>query len=758
MTSGDTHRPSPEPAEKADSDRLCGTVLRVTYQSRDSDYRVVKIAPDGELSPDRLDERGEVVLVGPLPGIEAGQTIEAEGEWAVHPKHGPQFKSRWFRPSLPTGARGIEAYLSSDAIKGIGPVLAGRIVAKFGGDTFRVLDEEMERLRTVKGISPAKLSALKLSWQNAREDRELITFLGDYGISPAWAHRLKKVYGGAALSVVRSNPYRLATEVRGIGFSRADVIARQIGLPEDAPERIRAALLHVLESLGGSGNTCGEEQAILDEASRLLDIDASLIPPQLERLLKEGALKEEAFNGERILFLSTLHEAEWGCAKELMRLRKARRRVPDQTSADFIGKFEKRANLELAREQRQAVEMIAKDGLLTLTGGPGTGKTTTLRAVIEMFQAAGRKVRLAAPTGRAARRLAETSKAQADTIHRLLGFQPRTGGFAHDASDPLDADLVVIDEASMLDVVLAWDLLKAMRSGTCVMLVGDEDQLPSVGPGNVLGDILKTGVFPTVRLTEIFRQAEASLIVTNAHRINRGEYPRIDPPQEGVEADFFFVERDDPQEVLEAIRELVSVRIPRKFKLDPIRDIQVLSPMRRGDLGVETLNRELQATLNPPTKGADALSVDHWDDGAGKENLRAGDRVMQTSNDYERDVSNGDVGWVQSIDPEAAEVRVRFGDRTVIYGEDELPQLTLAYAVTIHKSQGSEYPAVVLPIHSQHYIMLQRNLLYTALTRGRQLVCAVGSKKALARAVRNSTRADRRTGLDEFLTRARDAA
>lgn len=736
------------------AERVAGTVLRITYTNPENDYRVVKVLPSVPLAPSRLDDRGELVLVGPLPGIEVGQEIEAEGEWAMHPKHGPQFKSRWFRPSLPRGTRGIEAYLSSDAIKGIGPVLAHRIVERFGADTFRVLDEDIAQLRKVKGISPAKLERLKNSWTNAREDRELITFLGDHGVSPAWAHRLKKVYGGAALSVVRANPYRLATDVRGIGFSRADAIARQIGLPTDAPERIRAALLHVLESLSGSGHTYCEHGALVEEAARLLGLDSAIVLPQVDSLLREKRLVEETLPSGRAIFLEALQQAERGCAKELARLARAERRTPAASGADLIGSFEEQARIRLAREQREAVERIAREGLLVLTGGPGTGKTTTLRAVIETFQAGGRKVRLAAPTGRAARRLAETSKAPAETIHRLLGFQPRIGGFAHDAADPLEADLVVIDEASMLDAPLAWDLLKALRSGTCLMLVGDEDQLPSVGPGNVLGDILASGMVPTVRLREIFRQAEESLIVTNAHRVNRGELPLLDPPAEGAEPDFFFIEREEPKDVMEAIRTLVSERIPQKFHLDPVRDIQVLSPMRRGDLGVETLNRELQATLNPKKSSQGAVTLETWDDGAGRENLRTGDRVMQTTNDYERDVSNGDVGWVESIDAEAGEVRVRFGDRTVIYGEDELPQLTLAYAVTIHKSQGSEYPAVVLPIHSQHYIMLQRNLLYTALTRGKRLVCAVGSRRALARAVKNSTRADRHTALAVFLREA----
>jgi exodeoxyribonuclease V alpha subunit len=522
--SGPNPTPAGKPAdETAPTERVAGTVLRVTYRNPENDYRVVKVQPSMALPAARLDERGELVLVGALPGIEVGQEIEAEGEWAVHPRHGPQFKSRWFRPSLPEGARGIEAYLSSDAIRGIGPVLAKRIVERFGADTFRVMDENIEQLRKVKGISPNKLAQLRISWREAREDRELITFLGEHGVSPVWAHRLKKVYGGAALSVVRANPYRLAAEVRGIGFARADAIARQIGLPADAPERVRAALQHVLETLAGSGNTWSTDKSLIDDAAQLLGLAEAIVVPQLEHLLRERVVHVEELHGNRAIFLTALHEAERGCATELRRLLAVNRRIPKVAGEEFIGSFERRARIELAPEQRRAVLRIAGEGMLILTGGPGTGKTTTLRAVIEMFQAGGRKVKLAAPTGRAARRLAETSKAPAETIHRLLGFQPRTGGFAHDAGEPLDADLVVVDEASMLDVALAWDLLKALRSGSCLMLVGDEDQLPSVGPGNVLGDILRAQAMPVIRLTEIFRQAQESLIVTNAHRVNRGE-------------------------------------------------------------------------------------------------------------------------------------------------------------------------------------------------------------------------------------------
>jgi exodeoxyribonuclease V alpha subunit len=733
--------------------RLRGSVLRVTYHNPENDYRVVKVLPESGVERRYIDPRGEVVLVGNMPGIEVGQTIEAEGEWGVHAKHGPQFKADWFKPSLPTGRRGIEAYLSSGAIKGVGEVIARRIVEAFGEETFEVLEGDIDRLRGVAGVNAKRFAQIRQSWSERRGDRELVVFLGDHGISPAWAGRLRRAYGDAALSIVRSNPYRLAAEVRGIGFTRADAMARQIGLAADAPERIDAALGHVLESQAGDGHTFLPREALIEKATELLGLDRTRVEERLEAMLEQKRLiRDEVACGEAI-FLTSLHEAESKVAQHLKRLAGGRKRLPRGDLQAFLEEFQKRTNFTLAPAQREAVERIAREGALVLTGGPGTGKTTTLRTAIESFLRGGLRVKLAAPTGRAARRLAETSHQHAETIHRLLGYQPRTQSFAHGVDSPIEADLIVIDEASMLDAPLARDLFSAIDSGACLLLVGDEDQLPSVGPGNVLGDIIASGVMPVARLSQVFRQAEASLIVANAHLINTGRPPILAPPADCAEPDFFFIERDDPAQIVEAIETMVAERIPRKFGLDPIADIQVLTPMRRGELGVDALNAALQARLNPAPEAKRDIFGDPTEPSSFNSRLRVGDRVMQTANDYTKEVFNGDVGRVASIDPDGDEVIVQYEGRAVAYLADELRPLAPAYAVTIHKSQGSEYPAVVIPIHMQHYIMLRRNLIYTAITRGRRLVCMVGEKRALWRAIRNATRGERNSALKWMIER-----
>ena len=490
----------------AAKERLRGTVLRVTYRNQSNDYRVIKVLPDGRVEAAKLDRNGEVVMVGQLPGIEAGECIEAEGRWATHPRHGPQFKADWFKPSLPTGLKGIETYLSSGAIKGVGPVIAGRIVEAFGEKTFEIIEKDVERLKKIKGITRNRFEDIKRSWAESREDRELITFLGDHGIPASWAHRLQRVYGQAALSVIRSNPYRLAEEVHGIGFHRADLMARRIGIAEDSPERIDAALGHTLERQAGEGHTLLCREDLISLATELLGLDETLVADRLIRMIEEKRLIQDNIREKDAIFLLSLHEAETGAAKNLRRLASSSRRVPEVEIERALETFEQRARIRLAPAQRTAVKSIASQGALVLTGGPGTGKTTTLRAVIDIFKAGGRTVRLAAPTGRAARRLSESSHMAAETIHRMLGFQAHTGRFSHDAANPLDADLVIVDEVSMLDVLLADDLFSALRAGTCLLLVGDEDQLPSVGPGGVLGDIIASEIFSTVRLTEIFRQ------------------------------------------------------------------------------------------------------------------------------------------------------------------------------------------------------------------------------------------------------------
>jgi len=722
----------------------------VTYRNPDNDFQVVKVEPEGPIAAPHRDRRGEVVLVGQLPGIEVGQSIEAEGQWSVHPRHGPQFQADWVKPRLPTGRRGMEAYLASGAIKGIGPVLARRIVEAFGERTFEVLDAEIDRLRGVRGITPRRLDQVRRAWWEARVDRSLIAFLGEHGIPVTWAGRLRRAYGENALAIVASNPYRLAAEVRGMGFARADAIARRLGLPAEAPDRIDAAIRHVLETAAEDGHTFLPRDRLLAEATRWVSLDPALVEGRLQPLIEEGRLFQEPFDGGTAVFLVAWREVEVDCARQLDRLIRARRPPLRLDLPQFFEAFERRARIRLAPAQRAAVEIVARDGLLVLTGGPGTGKTTTLRAVIEIFAAARRSLRLAAPTGRAARRLTEATKAPAETIHRLLGYQPVTGRFAFGPGRPIEGDLIIVDECSMLDVALARDLLAAVRDDAALLLVGDEDQLPSVGPGNVLADVIASGRLRVLRLQEVFRQAEASLIVLNAHRINQGKFPLLASPAGSEASDFFFIERQDPPSILETIKMLVADRIPRRFGLDPIADIQVLTPMRRGDLGVAGLNRLLQNLLNPRREGPAAL-LSGEDDGGGPMSLRVGDRVMQTVNEYEKDVANGEIGRVEAVRPEAGEILVRFEGRLVSYLADEARQLQLAYAVTIHKSQGSEYPAVVIPVHGQHHVMLQRNLIYTALTRARRLACIVGSRRALWRAIRNRRPAERFSALGRYL-------
>lgn len=747
--------------DRPDVPRVSGTVVRITFHNPENGYTVARLEPDGSVAPADRQPDGLVTLVGAMPGLEAGQPIVAEGQWVRDPKFGRQFRVTWFKPTLPSGLRGIKAYLQSGSVKGIGPVMAGRIVARFGEKTFEVLDAHPERLREVPGIGTRTLKKIIAAWRSASGDRELITFLGEHGIAPGVAARMRKVYGDRALSIVRANPYQLTGEVRGIGFARADEIARKIGLAEDAPERIDAALAHVLERQSGEGHTCLPRSLLESMTVELLGIEAGRVEERLDIALAARKLTAEQLGEEPAVFLPLLHDAELRLAHRLRRLASIPRRLPAVDPIAALADFEQRARIRLAPAQREAVLTFAREGLMILTGGPGTGKTTSVRAIIELFTIARRQIKLAAPTGRAARRLAETARLQADTIHRLLSFQPHLGQFARDATNPIEADLVIVDETSMLDVPLAANLMEAIAGGTCLLLIGDEDQLPSVGPGNVLGDLIAAGVVPVVRLTEVFRQAGESLIVTNAHRINRGQMPFFEPPAEaaGREPDFYFIEREDPQAVLETIGMLVAERIPRKFGMDPLRDIQVLTPMRRGELGVENINHVLKARLNPDASGRAAHIFTEGDDeeasidGSRGRVFSRGDRVMQTANNYDKNVFNGDIGHIESIDPGTREVIVSFDGRLVSYLADEVDQLVLAYATTIHKSQGSEYPAVIVPVHTQHWIMLQRNLIYTALTRARRLVCMVGTRRAVRRAVGNARQAQRYTALKEFLAR-----
>ena len=765
--------PPETPAAPPDELRLRGTILRVTYRNAENGYVVAKLRPETPVLPGQAAPDGLVALVGTMPGVEIGETIEAGGAWERSSRFGTQFKARWFKPALPSGTRGIEVYLASGAISGIGPVMAARIVAHFGEQTFEVLDHNIERLRELPKVGEKTYQRIVENWRTARGDRELVTFLGDNGISPGIAARLRRQYGENALANVRANPYRLAAEVRGIGFHGADAIARKLGLPLDSPQRMEAAILHTMESQADEGHTFQPRARLEELAAQLPEIPADPLRDALDAMILAKRLAIECLDQAdpqedgAALFLPQLHQAEQRTAAAIARLAAARKRIPKIDAVAVLADFEQRTHFRLAPAQREAALALARGGLLILTGGPGTGKTTTVRAIIELFRAGRLRVKLAAPTGRAARRLSETAKLPAETIHRMLGFQAHQGDFARNASNPVEADLVIVDEVSMLDVRLAADLLEAVDRGACLLLVGDEDQLPSVGPGNVLGDLIAAKALPLARLTDVFRQAAQSLIVINAHRINTGHMPldkapepdsnnandnspeNPDSPAAAAEPDFYFIERDTPEQIVETILTLASDRIPKRFGLDPFQGVQVLTPMRRGELGVEALNAALKRTLNPDP---DALPLD-IDAPPRRPVMTPGDRVMQVANDYDKLVFNGDIGRVTHVDAASGELHVDYDGRPVAYLRDELDSLTLAYATTIHKSQGSEYPAVIIPVHTQHWIMQQRNLIYTALTRARRLVCLVGTRKALRRAVANAQRTQRFTALRHFLTR-----
>lgn len=738
------------------AESLSGVIERVTAHHPDTGFAVLRV-----LCPGR---RGEVTVVGNLPTAVAGEYIEATGSWVQHREYGLQFQADSLRTTPPHTAAGIARYLGSGLVKGIGPHFARKIVEVFGERTLEVIDESPAFLREVKGIGARRLQRIRESWQQQKAVRGIMVFLQSHGLGTARAVRIWKTYGSPAVELVRANPYRLATDIWGVGFQTADDLAARLGIARDSPQRARAAVRYVLQQLSSEGHVGFPEQAVLEKTADLTGIDLPVVAAAVEEGKHEGELVREPWpsaghapsplpspvsadslppTDEPWLYLKPLFLAEVGVTRGLASLTEGGHPLgplgPERTEAalDWV---EKRMGLTLAPSQREAVRQALTHKLLVITGGPGVGKTTIVRGILEVFAAKGRTLLLCAPTGRAARRLQETTGREAKTIHRLLEFDPSLGGFKRDRHAPLDADLVVVDEVSMVDVALMNRLVQAVPAHACLVLVGDVDQLPSVGPGRVLADIIASSAIPVARLTEIFRQAGQSWIVRAAHAVNRGELPETAPPGGG---DFYLVEADTPDRILDRILLLVRQRIPDRFGLDPLADIQVLTPMNRSELGSRALNARLQDALNPDS---DAPRVERygW-------TFRPGDKVLQTQNDYDKDVFNGDIGRVADVDLQEQELTVEFDGRRVTYDFGELDELALAYACTIHKSQGSEYPAVVIPLHSQHHVMLQRNLLYTGITRGKKLVVLVGSKKALATAVRNRDSSLRFSGLHRRL-------
>ncbi len=720
-----------------------GEVERVTFENPDTSFRVVKVAVEGRT--ERLS------VVGAFPPVAVGARVRVRGRIEIDKRHGEQLRAETVTELAPSTLVGIERYLGSGMIRGVGEKYAHRIVARFGLDTLRVLDEEPERLREVEGLGNKRITSIAAAWTEQRAIRDVMVFLQSNGASPALATRIYKRYGAQAINIVSREPYRLALDVWGVGFKTADRIAEALGVARDSAQRMEAGLLQAVHDVTEAGHTYVSEEELAGRAAQLLDLgepdalDAAArdrLRRALGSLAVGGYVFVEEVHGARIVFAAEVHDAEVRLAHRLAEIAGAAARQIDG-AAEAIAAFEARADVELAPEQRRAVEEAARAQVMVITGGPGVGKTTIVRAVLAVLSGAGIEVRLAAPTGRAAKRMSETSGREASTLHRLLEFDPKRAVFKRDRNNTLEAGAVIVDEASMVDLTMADALLQAIAPGTRLVLVGDVDQLPSVGPGAILRDLIESKVVRCVRLTQIFRQATKSLIVTNAHRINSGEEP-IAPPTGDSGADFFVVDRRDPELARSTIVELVTKRIPHRFGLDPVRDVQVLTPMHRGPAGSIALNEALQTALNP---GGQAIA-------RGARTFRVGDKVMQLRNDYDKGVYNGDVGVVTRIDTEEDQVFVGYDDREVAYEPGALDELTLAYACTVHKSQGSEYPAVVIALLTTHFVMLSRNLLYTAVTRGKRLVVLVCDPRALRLALSEDRRGERRTRLGARLVEA----
>lgn len=705
---------------------MAGLIERVTYFRDDTGFAVLRVQVKGR--------RDLVTVVGNLPSASAGEWLTAEGYWVHDREHGMQLRAEKLHAVPPTTHEGIEKYLGSGMVKGIGPKYAKKLVEHFGDKIFEVIESSSGRLEEVDGIGPGRRRKIKEAWAEQKIIREIMVFLHSHGVSTARAVRIYKTYGERAIERVRQNPYLLARDITGIGFMTADQIALKVGIPRDSVMRASAGLEFVLSEATGDGHCALPRDLLMEEARKVLDLPATRVAEALARLLQKRELVQETIVGEELIFLPGLRAAETSIAHALLEMCRQPPNYPPIDVEKAIAWAATKTGKDLGDSQKEAVRSAFKHRAMVITGGPGVGKTTLVNTILAIVRAKKVRCLLCAPTGRAAKRLSESTGLEAFTIHRLLEVQPGRG-FSRDATRPLECDLLVVDETSMVDVPLMNALLRAHPPGASLLMVGDVDQLPSVGPGAVLRDVIDSGVVPVARLTEVFRQAAGSRIITNAHSINHGCFPEIDN-----DSDFFFIERDTPENILQTLLEVVKTRIPKKFGFNPVRDVQVLAPMHRGSLGVRELNVLLQRELNP--RQAEETLVDRfgWQ-------FRARDKVIQTENNYEKEVFNGDIGLIASIDPEEKEVRINFDGREVVYDYGELDQVSLAYAITIHKSQGSEFPVVVVPLATQQFMLLQRNLVYTGVTRGKKLVVLVGQRKALQMAVRNNETARRYGGL-----------
>jgi exodeoxyribonuclease V alpha subunit len=754
-----TFRPAVTDAAAGEA-TLEGVLESVTFANEESGWSVVRFEVEGR--------RGTVTAVGLLPGVRPGECLRLTGRWETDRRFGEQFKFSGYLPVAPATLAGMERYLASGLIRGIGKVMAARLVKRFGLETMDVIERTPERLGEVEGIGPARSALICGAWNEQRAVRQVMLFLQSHGVATAHAHRIWRQYGDGAIAIVRDNPYRLAEEVFGIGFRTADTIARSLGLPPQAPQRLEAGLIHALvEGAEGSGHVYLPRGELVQRAVELLQVEPEPLEQAIDDLDRRGLVRAEPLPGNedggapaQPVYLARLYADEVAAAELLGVILAAGDAAARLDVEAELKRFEGEWGIALALPQRAAVTRALTGHALVITGGPGTGKTTIINAIVRILESVGDRILLCAPTGRAAKRMEEATGRPAKTIHRLLEFNPRRGEFERNGARRLEADLIIVDEMSMVDLPLFGHLLKAIPATCRLILVGDVDQLPSVGPGSVLRDLIRSGALETAALTEIFRQAEQSQIVVNAHRVNSGRLPQGagagDAPPGGGQgegaisllagsSDFHFIPREEPDAILDAVKRLVANEIPRRLGVDPLEGTQVLTPMHRGQLGTLNLNAELQGLLNP--RGEQV--------GRAGRLFRAGDKVMQIRNNYELEVFNGDLGRIAAADPEAQEVTVLFDGRPVVYSYADLDELVLGYACSIHKSQGSEYPAIVIPLHTQHYVLLQRNLLYTAITRGRRLVVIVGSRKAAAIAVRNAGVRERHTRLAQRLAEAR---
>ena len=722
------------------STTLDAQIEHITYTNEDNGYTIARVRIEGE--------RNLVTIVGNLLSPSPGEVLRLKGEWTIHPKYGRQFKVLGHKTIVPATVEGIRRYLGSGLIHGIGPKMADRIVDRFGEETLEIIDHSPERLAAIDGIGKKRIQMIRTAWRQQRDIRDVMVFLQSHGIGPAYASRIFRRYGHRSIAVVRSNPYRMASDIFGIGFQKADAVASSLGFHKTSPKRVTAGVLFVLRRLSEEGHVYFPYGPLVESCFELLDVAPDVVREASGGLALSGDVVIEDISDasaidhehSKAVFLSRLHHFENRAAESLTELathRAATSPIDDEVALEWV---QRHMGIQLAPKQVEAVRQALMHKLMVITGGPGTGKTTILRAIVQIAARHRRRVLLAAPTGRAAKRMGEATGHSAMTIHRMLEFSPQKGGFQKNATHPLKCNLLIVDEASMIDIRLMYHMLNALPPVSGLVLVGDVYQLPSVGPGNVLKDIIASGCLPVVKLTEIFRQARSSRIVVNAHRINEGRLPALThPAPEDPPTDFYFIEQEDPEKVLDLIRTLAVDRIPQRFSLDPMKDIQVLTPMHKGVVGAANLNRELQSALNP---GAPELDRS----GTG---FRTGDKVMQIRNNYTKDVYNGDIGQVMRIDTERRELTVDFEGRPIAYDPADLDEIVLAYAISVHKSQGSEFPAVIIPILTQHYVLLQRNLIYTAVTRGKQLTVLVGTRKALAIGIGNDQTLHRYTRLTQ---------